>query len=109
MNEEKFEELCEIVCENIDEPAGSGAGYGITESGLTDLRQFFKEMNMENEKIKKTPFRYIVVDNKEEKIVEQNTVLSESKDQAERAITIDIARRKPELNMDTVEVSVQPF
>lgn len=27
-------ELCEIICENIEQPAGSGCGYGVTKEGI---------------------------------------------------------------------------
>lgn len=32
-------DLQEIVCTNIDEPAGQGCGYGITEAGQLEIKK----------------------------------------------------------------------
>lgn len=33
-----LDEICVSACENVDEPAGSGCGYGITEDGQSEIR-----------------------------------------------------------------------
>ena len=42
-----LESICEAICLNVEEPAGSGAGYGITDAGLGEIhkivRDFIKE------------------------------------------------------------------
>jgi len=39
--EKKFEDICEVLCEGINEPAGSGAGFGFTEEALDNAYRVF--------------------------------------------------------------------
>lgn len=105
-----IDDVYEIISCNIEEPAGRGCGYGITEEGQALLEELFgKDRIMEQEKIKKVPFRYIIVDNKNEAIVEGGTILGENVETVERDMLIDIARRKTDLDLHDVEVIVKPF
>lgn len=38
--EEIMDNICEIVCTNIEEPAGRGCGYGIRVEGCRDLENY---------------------------------------------------------------------
>ena len=42
--EEIAEELCEIFCENADEPAGRNCGYGVTEDGQDQILAVIKQI-----------------------------------------------------------------
>lgn len=42
-----FDELCEILCESIEEPAGSGCGFGFRDKGLEQASKRFREMILE--------------------------------------------------------------
>ncbi len=48
--EEIAEELCEIFCENAEEPAGSGCGYGVTEDGQADILAVIKRILPQSER-----------------------------------------------------------
>ena len=60
-------------------------------------------------KVKKTPFRYIVVDNATEEIIEQDTMLFENQADADRSLLIAVARENPDLDMSAVEIAAKPF
>lgn len=64
---------------------------------------------MTEEKIKKSPFRCIAVDNKKEEIIEERTILAESAEKAQRSVEIDMFRRNADLSPDDAEVIVKPF
>lgn len=40
--EQIIDEIQEIICQEIDEPAGSGCGYGLTEEGQINLKTFIE-------------------------------------------------------------------
>jgi len=42
--EEIAEELCEIFCENADEPAGRNCGYGVTDDGQEQILAVIKRI-----------------------------------------------------------------
>jgi len=53
ITDELIEELCEVICCEIDQPAGSGCGYGITTDGLKEmhklLMRYVKDYNENND------------------------------------------------------------
>ena len=56
MNAQEFqEELEEIVCTNLEEPAGHGCGYGFTEDGQAELTKLIKSFFPERKIIMNEP------------------------------------------------------
>jgi hypothetical protein len=48
--EEIVDEICEALVGNIEEPAGSGCGYGVTEEGLAEILEVIKRILPQKEK-----------------------------------------------------------
>ena len=66
-------------------------------------------MDQEETKVKKTPFRYIVVDHADDTIIEQDSMMFENQADADRSLLIAIARENPDLDMKEVEITAKPF
>jgi len=41
--EKKFDEICEVLCEKIEEPAGRGCGYGLNSKQMEIAFNIFKD------------------------------------------------------------------
>ncbi len=49
-----IDQVLEIMCENVDEPAGRGCGYGITEEGQEEIAHVMKEFYFKEHEMTQT-------------------------------------------------------
>jgi hypothetical protein len=115
------EEICEILCENAEQPAGRGCGYGITEDGQAEILAVIKRILPQTEKesiMKEQKIYHVTVAEKIEDLIEttgiiqgiNRTVLFDGKVSAvtERSAEAKAKKHiKSEYDEDNLEVKVE--
>lgn len=126
MTKEEFEdELYDILSTSIDEPAGSGCGYGVTEEGQAEIMKLFERINVEEAKVvqeklyevtvvKKTQVLHdngVVKKNACESLVHRKPVVAVSaaaaRSKVERSLTKKLEDVAAEALIDQLEVKVE--
>lgn len=104
-------ELYDILSTEIDEPAGYGCGYGVTDEGQYCIRGLIEDFIKERESIMSI-YRYIVVRTVDEKssIVTIGTLLAKDDADAERRVIVLLVKDETvAYNVDTDAVTLRKF
>jgi hypothetical protein len=110
--DEFLDEVHDILSEYTDEPAGRGAGYGLTDIGFETLEELANKLFGKEESI--MLYRYAVVrkdfEGKEKDIIKEGSMLATDEKNIDQRVLVSLVKDENiHFNLDTDEILIRTF